>query len=84
MRREGWTVTSEPTPRYPHGPYRSGEPDHERRAIVIRLYEKGLSAAQVGEVVGITRQAVLRMLKRAKVPRRSRGGNQGGHSRHRK
>lgn len=70
--------------RYPRQEYRGNTPDMERRQIVVGLYEKGLPAAAVAAQVGITRQAVLRMLKRAGVTRRPRGGNTGGHSRHAK
>lgn len=53
-----------------------------RQEIVAR-YESGLSQADVARQFKITRQAVCQILKRAGVVARPRGGNQGGHSRHR-
>jgi hypothetical protein len=59
-------------------------PNHERRAQVKALYESGLSVRQIAAQIGVTFQAVQSMLVRMGVPRRSRGGNQGPHSRHKK
>ena len=59
-------------------------PNEARRQRVIALYQTGLSMRDVAREVGVTFQAVHSMLVRAGVYRRSRGGNTGGHSRHRK
>lgn len=54
-----------------------------RQEIVAR-YEAGASQAEVARQFKVTRQAICQILKRAGVETRPRGGNQGGHSRHRK
>lgn len=54
-----------------------------RKEIVAR-YEAGASQAEVARQFGVTRQAICQILKREGVETRPRGGNQGGHSRHRK
>jgi transposase len=59
-------------------------PNAERRHTVIVLYESGLSIRAVAARIGVTFQAVHRMLHRAGVPMRPRGHNVGHHSRHRK
>jgi transposase len=55
-----------------------------RRAKVLALYRSGLSLRLVAKEVGVSFQAVHSMLRRIGVPLRSRGGNTGGHSRHKK
>jgi len=62
--------------------YQMRQKNHERRAQVQTLYEQGLSLRAVAKTLGCTHQAVHDLLKRMGVPRRSRGGNQGSHSRH--
>lgn len=53
-----------------------------KRAWIIQLYNEGLNLQQVGEAVGISKQAVYQHLKAAGVPRRMRGGNTHSGSRH--
>lgn len=59
-------------------------PNDERRQAVLALYQSGLSIRDVGQLIGVSPQAVQSLLQRMGVERRPRGGNQGGHSRHRK
>ena len=54
----------------------------ERRAACVALYREGLTMNQIAERVGISRQAVHLHLKMADEPRRPRGGNTHGGSRH--
>lgn len=61
-----------------------GKPDIARREEAARLYKQGLSLRQVAEIMGITHQGVVYLLEAAGVERRSRGGNTGSHSRHRR
>jgi transposase len=56
--------------------------NHERRAEVRALYERGLSLRAVAKQLGITHQAVHDLLRRMGIQRRPPGGNQGSHSRH--
>jgi hypothetical protein len=68
-----------------HETRHAGNVPHEiRRAKVLALYQSGLSVRAVAEEVGVTFQAVHSMLQRMGVTMRPRGGNMGGHSRHRK
>jgi transposase len=60
------------------------QPNEIRRARVIALYRSGLSIRAVAAQVGTTFQAVHSLLERVGEPRRTRGGNMGGHSRHRR
>lgn len=53
-------------------------------AHLKELYDRGLTLRQIAERVGMTHQAVHQKLVRAGVELRPRGGNTGGHSRHRK
>lgn len=69
--------------KYHAAAHRGAVPNVTRRAMVVQLYRGGRSARAVAEAVGISHQAVLRMLDRCGEPRRPRGGNMGGHSRHR-
>lgn len=39
---------------------------------MARMYAEGLTLAQVGDKMGVSRQAVQQMLKRMNVPRRDR------------
>ena len=55
-----------------------------RRAKVMALYRSGLSLRLVAAEMGVSFQAVHSMLRRMGVSLRSRGGNTGNHSRHRK
>lgn len=57
-------------------------PNEDRRQAVAALYQSGMSIRAVGELVGVSPQAVHSMLERMNIERRPRGGNQGGHSRH--
>jgi transposase-like protein len=59
-------------------------PNDDRRQAVLALYQSGLSIRDVGILIGVTPQAVHSMLQRMGAPRRPRGGNKGGHSRHRR
>ena len=54
----------------------------ERRAACVALYREGLTMHQIAERIGISRQAVHLHLKMANEPRRPRGGNTHGGSRH--
>jgi transposase len=65
-------------------PHTGRHPNEERREMVKRLYLAGLSIRDVADKVGVTFQAVQAMLDRMDVPRRPRGGNTGGHSRHKR
>lgn len=68
-----------------HEDAHAGNRPHEiRRAKVRALYRSGLSLRAVAEQVGVTFQAVHRMLERMGEPMRKRGGSMGSHSRHRK
>jgi transposase len=68
-----------------HEDHHAGNRPHAiRRAKVLALYRSGLSLRDVAEQVGVTFQAVHRMLVRMGEPTRQRGGNTGSHSRHRK
>jgi DNA-directed RNA polymerase specialized sigma24 family protein len=58
------------------------QPD-KRRAIMVRLYERGLTLRQIADKMGVSYQAVHQTLTRAGVQFRPRGGNTGAHSRHR-
>ena len=60
------------------------KPHAIRRAKVRALYRSGLSLRDVAHEVGVTFQAVHRMLVRMGEPIRKNGGNTGSHSRHRK
>lgn len=53
-----------------------------KRQWIIELYQSGLNLQQVGEKVGMSKQAVYQHLKAAGVERRMRGGNTHGGSRH--
>ena len=53
------------------------------REEIVARYVAGASQAEVARQFGVTRQAVCQILKREGVVARPRGGNQGGHSRHR-
>jgi DNA invertase Pin-like site-specific DNA recombinase len=66
------------------GPYPSQRRDAQaaRRQHAQELYESGLSLRQIAVRMNITYQAVHALLRRAGVPLRIRGGNQGAHSRH--
>jgi predicted DNA-binding protein YlxM (UPF0122 family) len=48
------------------------------------LYAKGFTLRQIAERLGLTHQAVHQKLTAAGVAMRPRGGNTGGHSRHRR
>jgi predicted ArsR family transcriptional regulator len=39
-------------------------PDHQRHRLVLRLREQGLTLAEIGHRLGVTRQAVANMLDR--------------------
>ena len=70
--------------RAPAKEHRGNKPNDARRRSVITMYEGGLSLREIAEARGVSFQAVHAMLERAHVPMRSPGGNQGGHSRHRR
>lgn len=55
-----------------------------RRHKVRELYLSGRSIRSIAEELRCTFQNVHGMLMRLGIPRRPRGGNQGGHSRHKK
>lgn len=74
-------MTPEKSKRFAHT---GRKPNEERRQAIAALYQSGLSIHAIAELVGVTPQAVHSLLQRAGVPRRPRGGNTGGHSRHRK
>jgi transposase-like protein len=60
------------------------KPNLAKREKVIDLYDSGLTMRAVAAVIGVSHQAIHRMLWRAGHPRRMRGGNTGSHSRHAK
>lgn len=59
-------------------------PNVAKRERVIDMYDSGMSMRAIAAVVGVSHQAVHMMLWRSGHPRRMRGGNTGGHSRHKK
>lgn len=59
-------------------------PCHAKRDYCARRYREGATVMQIAAEVGITKQAVSGLLKRAGVTTRPTGGNTGSHSRHRK
>ena len=59
-------------------------PNLAKREQVIELYDSGMSMRAVAAVMGVSHQAIHRMLWRSGHPRRMRGGNTGSHSRHAK
>lgn len=59
-------------------------PDEARRTFVADLYCKGLTIRRIAELLGVSSQNVHKLLTKAGVPRRPRGGNTGSHSRHRR
>ena len=65
-------------------PHLGGVPDLARRELVSSMYASGLTIRAVAAQLGISYQAVHGMLKRMGVKMRPRGGNRGGHSRHKK
>lgn len=65
-------------------PHTGRKPNENRRHAVVALYTNGMSIHEVGALIGVSPQAVHSMLQRMGIPRRPRGGNKGGHSRHRK
>jgi predicted DNA-binding protein YlxM (UPF0122 family) len=50
--------------------------DDARREYVGQMYSEGFSCRQIGEKLGVTKQAVWAMLKRMDVPMRGPGGYQ--------
>ena len=64
--------------------HRGNQPNWPKRDKVIDLYDSGLSMRAVAAEMGVSHQAIHRMLWRAGHPRRMRGGNTGSHSRHAK
>jgi transposase-like protein len=60
------------------------KPNLAKREKVIDLYDSGMTMRAVAAVMGVSHQAIHRMLWRAGHPRRMRGGNTGSHSRHKK
>jgi transposase-like protein len=60
------------------------KPNLAKREKVIDLYDSGMTMRAVAVVMGVSHQAIHRMLWRAGHPRRMRGGNTGSHSRHAK
>jgi len=60
------------------------KPNVAKREKVIELYDSGLTMRAVAAIMGVSHQAIHRMLWRAGHPRRIRGGNTGSHSRHAK
>lgn len=60
------------------------KPNLARREKVIDMYDSGMTMRAVAAVMGVSHQAIHRMLWRAGHPRRMRGGNTGSHSRHAK
>jgi transposase-like protein len=60
------------------------KPNLARREKVIDMYDSGMSMRAVAAAMGVSHQAIHRMLWRAGHPRRMRGGNTGSHSRHAK
>lgn len=63
-----------------YGPH----PHKAKREYCVTLYAEGWTCKQIAMHIGVTRQAVEGLLKREGVTLRPRGGNMGGHSRHRK
>lgn len=64
-------------------PSQRREAQAARRQLAIAFYESGLSLRAIAIRMNISWQAVHAILRRAGVPMRTRGGNQGAHSRHR-
>jgi transposase-like protein len=60
------------------------KPNLAKREKVIDMYDSGMTMRAVAAVMGVSHQAIHRMLWRAGHPRRMRGGNTGSHSRHAK
>lgn len=59
-------------------------PYQAKRDYCARRYREGATVMQIAAEVGITKQAVSGLLRRAGVTTRPTGGNTGSHSRHRK
>jgi transposase-like protein len=59
-------------------------PNLAKREKVIDMYDSGMTMRAIAVVMGVSHQAIHSMLWRAGHPRRMRGGNTGGHSRHAK
>ena len=60
-------------------------PDHERHVLVLQLRERGLTLAEIGRRLGVTRQAVANLLDRLAAdqdlqPRRQPGVTRGRRS----
>lgn len=53
-----------------------------RRRQAVMLYRDGLTLRAIAEKMGVSHQAVHKLLVKAGVERRPRGGNTGSHSRH--
>jgi DNA-directed RNA polymerase specialized sigma24 family protein len=51
-------------PRRTRGYYIGGYPDWEERATVIRMHARGLSFRQIGDALGISRQAAHQVFHR--------------------
>jgi DNA-binding transcriptional regulator LsrR (DeoR family) len=64
-------------------PSQRREAQAARRQLAVSCYEAGLSLRQIAVRMNISWQAVHAILRRAGVAMRTRGGNQGAHSRHR-
>jgi DNA invertase Pin-like site-specific DNA recombinase len=64
--------------------YKGKVPDPARRALVAKLYEQGYTIRAIAEALAVSYQNVHKLLEKAGVPRRPRGGNTGNHSRHRR
>ena len=60
------------------------KPNDARRHAVRALYDAGCSLREIAARFGVRYQAVHGMLQRMGAPLRPRGGNTGGHSRHKK
>lgn len=60
----------------PHVHRGSTKPDEGRRLKATFLYTQSmLSLAEIGKIMGVSKQAVRQMLRRAGVPLRPRGGD---------
>lgn len=60
----------------------SNSEDLARRQQAAALYRAGLTLRAIAAQMGVSYQAVHKLLVKAGVERRPRGGNTGSHSRH--